>query len=82
MKNLEKSEHDYIKGLLQDNSQNYMSIGQDQESIKILEARINNTINKNLENKKDLDKYLKNLESKYGKININMEDGSYEELKE
>tara|TARA_R100001440_G_scaffold6638_2_gene13514 strand:+ start:2415 stop:2663 length:249 start_codon:yes stop_codon:yes gene_type:complete len=82
MKNLEKSEHDYIKGLFDENAKNYMSIGQDQENIKILEARINNTINKNLENKKDLDKYLKNLETKYGKININMQDGSYEEIEE
>jgi len=80
MNKLENSEHDYIKGLFSDNTKNHISIGQDQENIKILEARINSTINKNLENKKDLDKYLKNLESKYGKININMEDGSYEEV--
>ena len=80
MEKLENSEHEYIKGLFNDNTKNHISIGQDQENIKILEARINSTINKNLENKKDLDKYLKNLESKYGKININMEDGSFEEI--
>ena len=27
-------------------------------------------------------KFIKELEEKYGKININLEDGSYEEIKE
>ena len=33
-------------------------------------------------NNEEENKFIKELEEKYGKININLEDGSYEEIKE
>jgi len=39
-------------------------------------------VNENIELQQDFDKYMKKLEEKYGKVNINLNDGSIQEIEE
>tara|TARA_R100001015_G_C4568679_1_gene127095 strand:+ start:357 stop:626 length:270 start_codon:yes stop_codon:yes gene_type:complete len=81
-KNLEKSELEYIKELLDGKTKNYVTIGQKYEQRELLKAQINSLVNENLQHQKDLDKHLKKLESKYGKVNIDLNDGSIKQIEE
>jgi hypothetical protein len=81
-KNLEQSELEYIKDLLDSKTKNYMTIGQKYEQREILLAQANKLVNENIELQQDFDKYMKKLEEKYGKVNINLNDGSIQEIEE
>lgn len=81
-KKLEKSELTYIKDLLDDQTKNWVSIGQKYQQRKILEAQMNGLVNENLESDKDYRKNMEKIQKKYGKVNINLEDGSLQEIKE
>ncbi len=37
-------------------------------------------VQENLETQKDLNKYMQKLEGKYGKVNIDLNDGSIQEI--
>ena len=79
-KKLEQSELEYIKELLDSKTKNYMAIGQKYEQREILLAQANKLVSENVELQSDFDKNMKKLEEKYGKVNINLEDGSIQEI--
>lgn len=80
-KNLEKSELEYIKELLDSQTKNFITIGQWKQQIKVLEAQITSKINDNLELDKDYKKNMEKIQKKYGEVSINLEDGSLTEVK-
>ena len=79
-KKLEQSELEYIKELLDSKTKNYIAIGQKYEQREILLAQANKIISENLELQSDFDKNMKKLEEKYGKMNIDLNDGSIQEI--
>ena len=79
-KKLEKSELEYIKDSFDSKTKNYIAIGQKYEQREIAQAEMNSLVQENLETQKDLNKYMQKLESKYGKINIDLNDGSIQEI--
>ena len=79
-KKLEQLELEYIKELLDSKTKNYMAIGQKYEQREILLAQANKLVNENLEFQSDFDKNMKKLEEKYGKVNIDLNDGSIQEI--
>ena len=79
-KKLEQSELEYIKELLDSKTKNYMAIGKKYEQREILLAQANKLVNENLEFQSDFDKNMKKLEEKYGKVNIDLNDGSIQEI--
>ena len=79
-KKLEQSELEYIKELLDSKTKNYMAIGQKYEQREILLAQANKLVSENLELQSDFDKNMKKLEEKYGKVNIDLNDGSIQEI--
>jgi hypothetical protein len=79
-KKLEQSELEYIKELLDSKTKNYMAIGQKYEQREILLAQANQLVNENIELQSDFDKNMKKLEDKYGKVNIDLNDGSIKEI--
>ena len=79
-KKLEQSELEYIKELLDSKTKNYMAIGQKYEQREILLAQANKLVSENVELQPDFDKNMKKLEDKYGKVNIDLNDGSIQEI--
>ena len=79
-KKLEQSELEYIKELLDSKTKNYMAIGQKYEQREILLAQANKLVNENIELQSDFDKNMKKLEEKYGKVNIDFNVGSIQEI--
>ena len=79
-KKLEQSELEYIKELLDSKTKNYIAIGQKYEQREILHAQANKLVNENIELQSDFDKNMKKLEDKYGKVNIDLNDGSIQEI--
>ena len=79
-KKLEQSELEYIKELLDSKTKNYMAIGQKYEQREILFAQANKLVSENVELQSDFDKNMKKLEDKYGKVNIDLNDGSIQEI--
>ena len=79
-KKLEQSELEYIKELLDSKTKNYMAIGQKYEQREILLAQANKLVNENIELQSYFDKNMKKLEEKYGKVNIDLNDGSIKEI--
>jgi len=79
-KKLEQSELEYIKELLDSKTKNYMAIGQKYEQREILLAQANKLVSENFELQSDFDKNMKKLEDKYGKVNIDLNDGSIQEI--
>jgi isopropylmalate/homocitrate/citramalate synthase len=79
-KKLEKSELEYIKDSFDSKTKNYIAIGQKYEQREISKAEMNSLVQENLETQKDLNKYMQKLEGKYGKINIDLNDGSIQEI--
>ena len=57
-----------------------MAIGKKYEQREILLAQANKLVNENLEFQSDFDKNMKKLEEKYGKVNIDLNDGSIQEI--
>ena len=81
-KKLEKSELEYIKDSFDSKTKNYIAIGQKYEQREIAQAEMNSLVQENLETQKDLNKYMQKLECKYGKVNIDLNDGSIKEIEE
>ena len=79
-KKLEKSELEYIKDSFDSKTKNYIAIGQKYEQREIAKAEMNSLVQENLETQKDLNKYMQKLEVKYGKVNIDLNDGSIQEI--
>jgi isopropylmalate/homocitrate/citramalate synthase len=79
-KKLEKSELEYIKDSFDSKTKNYIAIGQKYEQREISKAEMNSIVQENLETQKDLNKYMQKLEGKYGKVNIDLNDGSIQEI--
>ena len=79
-KKLEKSELEYIKDSFDSKTKNYIAIGQKYEQREIAKAEMNSLVQENLETQKDLNKYMQKLEGKYGKVNIDLNDGSIQEI--
>ena len=79
-KKIEQLELEYIKELLDSKTKNYIAIGQKYEQREILLAQANKIVSENLELQSDFDKNMKKLEEKYGKINIDLNDGSIQEI--
>ena len=79
-KKLEKSELEYIKDSFDSKTKNYIAIGQKYEQREILLAQANKLVNENIELQSDFDKNMKKLEEKYGKVNIDLNDGSIKEI--
>ena len=79
-KKLEKSELEYIKDSFDSKTKNYIAIGQKYEQREILLAQANKLVSENLELQSDFDKNMKKLEDKYGKVNIDLNDGSIKEI--
>jgi hypothetical protein len=79
-KKLEQSELEYIKELLDSKTKNYITIGQKYEQREILLAQVNKLVSENVELQSDFDKNMKKLEEKYGKVNIDLNDGSIKEI--
>jgi hypothetical protein len=79
-KKLEQSELEYIKELLDSKTKNYIAIGQKYEQREILLAQANKLVSENVELQSDFDKNMKKLEDKYGKVNIDLNDGSIKEI--
>ena len=81
-KKLEKSELEYIKDSFDSKTKNYIAIGQKYEQREILLAQANKLVSENIELQSDFDKNMKKLEEKYGKVNIDLNDGSIKEIEE
>ena len=79
-KKLEKSELEYIKDSFDSKTKNYIAIGQKYEQREIAKAEMNSLVQENLETQKDLNKFMQKLEGKYGKVNIELNDGSIQEI--
>ena len=78
-KKLEQSELEYIKELFDSKTKNYIAIGQKYEQKELLLSEMNNLVKDNLETQSDFNNMQK-LQGKYGKVNINLEDGSIQEI--
>ena len=79
-KKLDKSELEYIKELFDSKTKNYIAIGQKYEQRELLLSEMNNLVKDNIETQSDFNKNMQKLQSKYGKVNINLEDGSIQEI--
>ena len=79
-KKLEKSELEYIKDSFDSKTKNYIAIGQKYEQREVAKAQMDSLVQEILETQKDLNKYMQKLEGKYGKVNIDLNDGSIQEI--
>ena len=77
---LEKSELEYIQELLNDETRQYVEVGKAHYNKLISDAKIADAIKKIDQCKKDFSKKMQKLEDKYGKVNINLADGSIQEV--
>ena len=77
---LEKSELEYIQELLNDETRHYVEVGKAYYNKLVLDANIADSIKKIEQSKKDFNKKMKKLEDKYGSVNINLADGSIQEI--
>jgi hypothetical protein len=77
---LEESELEYIQELLNDETRHYVEVGKAYYNKLVLDANIADSIKKIEQSKKDFNKKMKKLEDKYGKVNINLADGSIQEI--
>ena len=77
---LDKIELEYIQELLNDETRHYVEVGKAYYNKLVLDANIADLIKKIEQSKKDFNKKMKKLEDKYGKVNINLADGSIQEI--
>tara|TARA_R100000988_G_scaffold5583_1_gene3274 strand:+ start:854 stop:1114 length:261 start_codon:yes stop_codon:yes gene_type:complete len=77
---LDKIELEYIQELLNDETRHYVEVGKAYYNKLVLDANIADAIKKIEQSKKDFNKKMKKLEDKYGKVNINLADGSIQEI--
>ena len=77
---LDKIELEYIQELLNDETRHYVEVGKAYYNKLVLDANIADSIKKIEQSKQDFNKKMKKLEDKYGKVNINLADGSIQEI--
>jgi hypothetical protein len=77
---LDKIELEYIQELLNDETRHYVEVGKAYYNKLLLDVNIADSIKKIEQSKKDFNKKMKKLEDKYGKVNINLADGSIQEI--
>ena len=77
---LDKIELEYIQELLNDETRHYVEVGKAYYNKLVLDANIADSIKKIEQSNKDFNKKMKKLEDKYGKVNINLADGSIQEI--
>ena len=77
---LDEIELEYIQELLNDETRHYVEVGKAYYNKLVLDANIADSIKKIEQSKKDFNKKMKKLEDKYGKVNINLADGSIQEI--
>ena len=76
MKKISKEELNYIKEILSSIAYNDQKIGFKNRKIQVLDAEIKQLYQDTFQLEADQKNHMEKLEEKYGKITINLEDGS------
>ncbi len=76
MKKISKEELNYIKEILSSIAYNDQKIGFKNRKLQILETEIKQLYKDTFQLEADQKNHMDKLEEKYGKITINLEDGS------
>jgi len=76
MKKISKEELNYIKEILSSIAYNDQKIGFKNRKIQVLDAEIKQLYQDTFQLEADQKNHIEKLEEKYGKITINLEDGS------
>tara|TARA_R100001440_G_scaffold335_2_gene1026 strand:- start:5166 stop:5420 length:255 start_codon:yes stop_codon:yes gene_type:complete len=76
MKKISKEELNYIKEILSSIAYNDQKIGFKNRKIQVLDAEIKQLYQDTFQLEADQKKHIEKLEEKYGKVIINLEDGS------
>ena len=76
MKKISKEELNYIKEILSSIAYNDQKIGFKNRKLQILKAEIKQLYKDTFQLEADQKNHMDKLEEKYGKITINLEDGS------
>ena len=76
MKKISKEELNYIKEILSSIAYNDQKIGFKNRKIQVLDAEIKQLYQDTFQLEADQKNHMDKLEEKYGKITINLEDGS------
>ena len=76
MKKISKEELNYIKEILSSIAYNDQKIGFKKRKIQVLDAEIKQLYKDTFQLEADQKNHMDKLEEKYGKITINLEDGS------
>ena len=76
MKKISKEELNYIKEILSSIAYNDQKIGFKNRKIQVLDAEIKQLYQDTFQLEADQKNHIDKLEEKYGKITINLEDGS------
>lgn len=76
MKKISKEELNYIKEILSSIAYNDQKIGFKNRKIQVLDAEIKQLYKDTFQLEADQKNYMDKLEEKYGKVIINLEDGS------
>tara|TARA_R100001126_G_scaffold74791_1_gene44021 strand:+ start:206 stop:460 length:255 start_codon:yes stop_codon:yes gene_type:complete len=76
MKKISKEELNYIKEILSSIAYNDQKIGFKNRKIQVLDAEIKQLYKDTFQLEADQKNHMDKLEEKYGKITINLEDGS------
>lgn len=76
MKKISQEELNYIKEILSSIAYNDQKIGFKNRKIQVLDAEIKQLYKDTFQLEADQKKHMDKLEEKYGKITINLEDGS------
>ena len=76
MKKISQEELNYIKEILSSIAYNDQKIGFKNRKIQVLDAEIKQLYQDTFQLEADQKNHIEKLEEKYGKITINLEDGS------
>jgi uncharacterized protein YpuA (DUF1002 family) len=76
MKKISQEELNYIKEILSSIAYNYQKIGFKNRKLQVLDAEIKQLYKDTFQLEADQKNHMDKLEEKYGKITINLEDGS------
>ena len=76
MKKISKEELNYIKEILSSIAYNDQKIGFKNRKLQVLDAEIKQLYKDTFQLEADQKNHMDKLEEKYGKITINLEDGS------
>tara|TARA_R100000231_G_scaffold137412_1_gene113785 strand:+ start:425 stop:679 length:255 start_codon:yes stop_codon:yes gene_type:complete len=76
MKKIDNNELNYIKEILTAIAQNDQKVGFKNRKIQVLDAEIKQLYEQTFQLEADQKNHMDKLEEKYGKVIINLEDGS------